>query len=228
MKILIISQSRTKSTALKMYIQKVYPELSCIDLKILKYENLLEKIQRTNNVVVRLQMEYILDFINRKMVNLDSLNFEQYDKIYFCTRQKILDMMLSSIAMKPLYETTGREHYNETDKVPTINVKLSDILARLRENLAFTIVKKFVESKIKNTRLYEFKYDTFEKQFEQIFKVKLKNCKIPIKKSNIDYKKHTVNYEQAERWFNNFNRIFKKFTMNDVADKNSIFWKNSV
>jgi hypothetical protein len=230
MKILIIGQPRTKSTALKMYIQKIYPELSSIELNIFKFEkeNLLEKIKRTNNIVVRIQSCYIIDYINKKIINLDSLNFEQYDKIYFCTRENSIDAMLSDIARKDLYEKTDREHYNENDKVPIINIKLFDILNKLRENLIFSILKKFVELKIKNTRLYEFKYSTFEKQFEKIFKVKLINFKIPIKKSNIDYKKYTVNYKEAERWFNNFNKVFKKLTMNDIADKNSIFWKNSI
>lgn len=228
MKILIIAQGRTKSTAFKMYIQKVYPELSSVELKCFKYENLLQKIKRTNNIVARLQTDYIVDYINRKMINLDSYNFEQYDKIYFCTRENSIDSMLSAIAMKDLYEKTGREHYNENDKVPMINVKLSDILKRLRDIVLFNITKKFVESKIKNTRLYEFKYNTFEKQFEEIFKVKLINYKIPIKKIDIDYKKHTLNYEEAERWFHNFNKIFKNLTINDIADKKSIFWKDSI
>jgi len=234
MKILIVGQPRTKSTALKMYLKKIYPILSSIEFKIFEFKKnigfekkeLIQEVKKRDNIIVTLHSCYIIDYANKEILDLNSLNFEQYDKIYFCNRENSIDAILSNIARQDLYEKTNREHYNENDKVPLINVELSDILNKLREKLVFDIMKKFIESKIQKKYIYEFNYNSFENQFEKIFKVKLKNLKIPIKKIDIDYKKYTINYKQVERWFNKFDDVFKILSINDIADKNSIFWKN--
>ena len=227
MKILIVAQTRTKSTALTMYIKCIY---STLRLKKIEFYSIppakLETVKKNikkNNIVVRMLSHNIVDPVNKEMIDLDSLNFEQYDQIYFCNRENSLDGILSAIAREHLFKKENREHYKKEDSIPVLNVRLSDILERLKQNLIFNILKNFVQSKNKNIHI--FTYDNFEKQFEKIFGVSTDNFKITIEKSDIDYKKYAINYKQAEKWFNKFNDIFKKLTINDVKDKNSIFWK---
>jgi hypothetical protein len=239
MKILIISKPRSKSTALGMYLKKIYPKLSYVELRSFLYKGEKRKkntgtsiiynsneLKKKDNILVKFECHYLINYVKKEILEFNFFNLDDYDLIFFCDREDSLDALLSNIAREDLYQKKNKEHYSEKDSVPQIEVKVSDIIRKLREDLVFDCIKKYVKEKYKNVK--ELEYEKFEKQFKKIFKVSCNNFDIPIKPSGINYRKYTSNIEQTEKWFANLKKVFKKLNIDDIKNKRSIFWKNTL
>jgi hypothetical protein len=211
MKILIIGFPRSRSSILLETISNFYNipvlgnPINDSDQRKLDSalgKNLLRNISQAPSGVVRFHpLELMNKHDNYKFYNFDLLNFEQYDKIYFTSRESVSDVIASEIVAYTLKRYTYKSTSDLFENITPISITNEHrnlIKTHVHsENLVKTLKQHF---EINNIDYESLLYD----EIPEYLATNFPDTRTNHIKTNYDYKTIITNYDDILSLYNSY------------------------
>lgn len=236
MKILVFYTPRSKSTALHNALADSYqlePWCDIVTQSRIKNKNfseypvLFDRINTTDNICIKLNGNDFIDLANKEISPLyKEVDYQSFDKIFFITRNNIVDAIASYAYMDPADKSTWHKPRGERRIGNTYLIPSQKIFYMLRGYVAYNIVKDYICSQVHKDNICELEYETVEFEVKNKFNIDMLN--IDIEPNGYNYSQLAPNYHEVSQVANEAYQVMLTYDLKRTVDKNSFFWKQSL
>lgn len=236
MKILVFYTPRSKSTALHNALASAYRLEPWCDMvtqsrirnkNFNEYPALFERINSTDNICVKLNGNDFINLTNNEIVQqYKDINYNSFDKIFFITRNNIVDAIASYAYMNPADKSTWHKPRGEYRVGTSYMIPTQKIFYMLRGYVAYNIIKDYICNQVSADKIYDFEYESVEQEVKNKFDVDMLD--IDIEPNGYNYSQMAPNYNEIAQIATEVYQIMATYDLERTLDKHSFFWKQSL
>lgn len=207
MKILVFYTPRSKSTAVHDALAKKFdltPMGDIVTLSRIKnknfneYPEIIEKINCTDNIIVKLNGNDFVDVPNQKILGLyETIDFGKFNKIIFVTRDNLAQAIASYAYMDPANKQSWHKPRGEVRTGKTYEIAIEKVYHMIRGYIAYNQIKQYIAQLSLAVDLHDYEYNTVESSLLNNFGITTDS--IDIETNNYDYEILASNYADVKK-----------------------------
>lgn len=236
MKILIFYTPRSKSTILHDVLASSYNLTPLNDIittsriqnkNFSEYPELIDKINNTDNICVKLNGNDFIDLNNRTISDLyKTVDFKSFDKIIVLTRKNIVDAVASYSYMNQADSSSWHTIRGQSRAGNKYQIPIQKVFYLIRGFVVHRIISEYIFSKIPNNNIYYSTYEDIEQNAKSWFNVNLTTPESRLIPNNYNYQQLAENYIELYDIIHGIYGILNGYTLQQISDKDSFFWKD--